>query len=104
MRWSNVCLSLAAAAAGALALSSQVRTTEKKVTETFFVTSPEHPLTVTAPAVPIRDQLSVPAPAAPAATDICVQAFCNSQWNSRIGRPVGHGEWSLRWKADLNSG
>ena len=69
----------------------------------FFVTSPEHPLTATATAIPIRDQPSVPAPAAPAATDVCAQAFCNPQWNSRIGRPVGHGTWSLLWKADLNS-
>src|SRR5689334_3214414 len=102
MPWSNACLNrgMALAIPACLAvLSAQVKTTEKKMTDTFFVTSPEHPLALEVTPVKIRDHPSAPAPAPAAQGDLCLQPFCNSRWNSRIGRTVGKGAWSLRWKA-----
>jgi hypothetical protein len=74
--------------------------------DSFYVTSPDHPIKLDRPLISIQPASggSISRATPTLGANACLRAFVNAQLNSRIPYPLGIDDWRIGWQQDIFAG
>jgi len=109
LKWRRLSSTLMAAATffcTGTSVGCQTETKDKTMNDSFYVTSPDSPVKLDRPPIPIQPAQAGPIPRATPArgADGCLRPFVNQQLNSRVSRALGAEDWKILWQKDVSAG